>query len=168
MTDISNAQDGTLPTYWLTLTRSGLPLPLAGATAHLIAIHTQYPVWEIRKQMEVENPLGVLVCRFAAEDTVHPGTYNVTIRILWGDGLRALNGSHRYAAACAADLYEIPVEIIPEDALTVEQIERLDREYDTDGFVRALEEFAEEGAVGLDAALEIMRAEVEQECASRS
>ncbi len=81
----------------------------------------------------------------------------------WGDGLRALNGSHRYAAACAADLYEIPVEIIPEDALTVEQIERLDREHDTDGFVRALEEFAEEGAVGLGAAIEIMRVEAEQE-----
>ena len=84
--DIEIQQAGTWPTYRLTLTRSGLPLPLAGATAHLIAIHTQYPVWEIRKQMEVENPLGVLVCRFAAEDTVHPGTYNVTIRILWGDG----------------------------------------------------------------------------------
>lgn len=81
----------------------------------------------------------------------------------WGDGLRALNGSHRYAAACAADLYEIPVEIVPEDALTVEQIERLDREHDTDGFARALEEFVEEGAAGLGAAIEIMRAEAEQE-----
>ncbi len=90
------------------------------------------------------------------------------VAYFWGDGLRALNGSHRYAAACAADLYEIPVEIIPEDALTLEQIERLDREHDTDGFVRALEEFVEEGAVGLDAALEIMQAEAEQECASRS
>jgi hypothetical protein len=48
----------------------------------------------------------------------------------------------------AADLYEIPVEIIPEDALTLEQIERLDREHDTDGFARALEEFVEEGAAG--------------------
>jgi hypothetical protein len=68
----------------------------------------------------------------------------------------------------AADLYEIPVEIIPEDALTLEQIERLDWEHDTDGFARALEEFVEEGAAGLGAALEIMLAEVEQECASRS
>jgi hypothetical protein len=31
-----------------------------------------------------------------------------------------------------------------------------------------LEEFVEEGAAGLGAALEIMLAEVEQECASRS
>jgi hypothetical protein len=38
----------------------------------------------------------------------------------------------------------------------------------TDGFARALEEFVEEGAAGLGAALEIMLAEVEQECASRS
>ena len=81
----------------------------------------------------------------------------------WGDGLRALNGSHRYAAACAADLYEIPVEIIPEDALTLEQIERLDREHDTDGFARVLEEFVEEGAAGLGAVIKIMRAEAEQE-----
>lgn len=84
--DIVIQQAGTWPTYRLTLTRSGLPLPLAGATAYLIAIHTQYPTWEIRKQMEIADPMGVLICRFAAEDTVHPGTYNVTIRILWGDG----------------------------------------------------------------------------------
>ena len=86
MTDITIAQAGTWPTYRLTLTRGADPLPLAGATAHLIAIHAQYSVWEIRKQMEIADPMGVLVCRFTAEDTVHPGTYNVTIRILWGDG----------------------------------------------------------------------------------
>ncbi len=81
----------------------------------------------------------------------------------WGDGLRALNGSHRYAAACAADLYEIPVEIIPEDALTLEQIERLDRQSDTEGYLQALEEFAGEGADVLDAIIEIIRSEFEQE-----
>ncbi len=81
----------------------------------------------------------------------------------WGDGLRALNGSHRYAAACAADLYDIPVEIIPEDALTLEQIERLDRERDTEGYLRALEEFVGEGADVLDAIIEIIRSEFEQE-----
>lgn len=84
--DIVIQQAGSWPTYRLTLTRYGLPVPMAGATAHLIAIHTQFPTWEIRKPMEIADPMGVLVCRFAAEDTVHPGTYAVTIRILWGDG----------------------------------------------------------------------------------
>ncbi len=60
MTDITIAQAGTWPTYRLTLTRYGLPVPLTGATAHLTAIHTQFPTWEIRKPMEIEARVGWL------------------------------------------------------------------------------------------------------------
>ena len=87
MTDITIAQAGTWPTYRLTLTRSGLPVPLAGVTATLYAIHARYSGWEIRQPMTVEDAAaGQLLSAFDPEDTVHPGTYNVQVRILWADG----------------------------------------------------------------------------------
>ncbi|WP_343241210.1 phage distal tail protein [Methanoculleus sp. UBA45] len=87
MTDITIAQAGTWPTYRLTLTRGVDPLPLAGVTATLYAIHARYSGWEIRQPMTVEDAAaGQLLCAFGPEDTVHPGTYNVQVRLLWGDG----------------------------------------------------------------------------------
>lgn len=86
-TDISIQQAGTWPTYRLTLTRGTEPLPLAGATATLHALHTRYSGWEIRQPLTVEDAAaGTLLCAFGPEDTVHPGTYNVQVRILWADG----------------------------------------------------------------------------------
>ena len=86
-TDISIQQAGTWPTYRLTLTRGADPLPLAGVTATLYATHTRYSGWQIRQPMTVEDAAaGQLLCAFDPEDTVHPGTYNVQVRILWGDG----------------------------------------------------------------------------------
>jgi len=85
--DIEIQQAGTWPTYRLTLTRSGLPVPLARATATLHARHTRYPGWEIRQDLTIEDAAaGTLLCAFGPEDTVHPGTYNVQVRILWADG----------------------------------------------------------------------------------
>ena len=86
-TDISIQQAGTWPLYRLTLTRGTEPLPLAGATAHLIASHTRYSGWGIRQPLTIEDAAaGSLLCAFGPEDTVHPGTYNVQVRILWADG----------------------------------------------------------------------------------
>ena len=87
MTDITIAQAGTWPTYRLILTRSGLPLPLAGVTATLYAIHARYSGWEIRQPMTVEDAAaGKLLCAFDPADTVHPGLYNVQVRLVWADG----------------------------------------------------------------------------------
>jgi hypothetical protein len=86
MTDITIAQAGTWPTYRLTLTRGSDPLPLAGATAFLLATHAQYTVWQVRKELQIEDVAGKLLCAFDREDTVHPGPYNVQIRLQWGDG----------------------------------------------------------------------------------
>lgn len=87
MTDITIAQAGTWPTYRLTLSRGTDPLPLAGVTATLYATHTRYSGWQIRQPMTVEDAAaGQLLCAFDPEDTVHPGTYNVQVRLLWGDG----------------------------------------------------------------------------------
>ena len=86
-TDITIAQAGTWPLYRLTLSRGADPLPLAGVTATLYAIHARYSGWEIRQPMTVEDAAaGQLLCAFGPEDTVHPGTYNVQVRLLWGDG----------------------------------------------------------------------------------
>ena len=86
-TDISIQQAGTWPLYRLTLTRGADPLPLAGVTATLYAIHARYSGWQIRQPMTVEDAAaGQLLCAFDPEDTVHPGTYNVQVRLLWGDG----------------------------------------------------------------------------------
>lgn len=81
----------------------------------------------------------------------------------WCDGYRALTGSHRYAAACAADLYEIPVECVPGEALSPEQWEDLDLQRETSAFSRTLEGFAEEGAVGLAPAISLLRDEGDKE-----
>ena len=87
MTDISIAQAGTWPTYRLTLTRGADPLPLAGVTATLYAIHARYSGWEIRQPMTVEDAAaGQLLCAFDPADTVHPGLYNVQVRLIWADG----------------------------------------------------------------------------------
>ena len=85
------------------------------------------------------------------------------VAIPYCDGFQALTGSHRRAAACDADLYEIPVEVIPYEALTPEQWESLEMEHDTEGYLRTLEECAEDGATGLDAAIALLQAEVEKE-----
>ncbi len=85
------------------------------------------------------------------------------VTIQYCDGYQALTGSHRYAAACDADLYEIPVEHIPYEVLTPEQWEDLEREHDTEGYLRALEEYTEEGTTGLDAAIALLQAEVDKE-----
>ncbi|WP_062397819.1 hypothetical protein [Methanogenium cariaci] len=86
--DITIEQAGTWPTYQLTLTRSGNPVPLAGATAVLSAFHARYSGWEIRRSLEVDDPTaGTLLCEFFAADTVHPpGIYNIRLGITWGDG----------------------------------------------------------------------------------
>lgn len=85
--DITIEQAGTWPTYRLTLTRSGNPVPLTGATVTLIAYHARYSAWEIRQSCEIEDPTaGTLLCEFDAADTVHSGTYNVRLGIIWGDG----------------------------------------------------------------------------------
>lgn len=87
MTDITIAQAGTWPLYRLTLSRGADPLPLAGVTATLHATHTRYSGWQIRQPLTVEDAAaGQLLCAFDPEDTVHPGTYNVQVRLLWGDG----------------------------------------------------------------------------------
>ncbi len=86
MTEITVQQAGTWPTYRLTLTRGSDPLPLAGATAFLLATHAQYTVWQVRKELQIEDVAGKLLCAFDREDTVHPGPYNVQIRLQWGDG----------------------------------------------------------------------------------
>ncbi len=87
MTDITITQAGTWPTYRLTLSRGADPLPLAGATATLHARHTRYPGWEIRQDLTIEDAAaGTLLCAFGPEDTVHPGTYNVQVRLFWADG----------------------------------------------------------------------------------
>jgi hypothetical protein len=86
-TDITITQAGTWPTYRLTLSRGADPLPLAGVTATLYAIHARYSGWEIRQPMTVEDAAaGQLLCAFGPEDTVHPGTYNVQVRLFWADG----------------------------------------------------------------------------------
>ncbi|WP_343241644.1 siphovirus ReqiPepy6 Gp37-like family protein [Methanoculleus sp. UBA312] len=86
-TDISIQQAGTWPLYRLTLTRGVDPLPLAGVTATLHATHTRYSGWQIRQPMTVEDAAaGQLLCAFDPADTVHPGTYTVQVRLLWGDG----------------------------------------------------------------------------------
>ncbi|WP_343241637.1 siphovirus ReqiPepy6 Gp37-like family protein [Methanoculleus sp. UBA312] len=86
-TDISIQQAGTWPLYRLTLSRGTDPLPLAGVMATLYAIHARYSGWQIRQPMTVEDAAaGQLLCAFGPEDTVHPGTYNVQVRLLWGDG----------------------------------------------------------------------------------
>ena len=85
--DIVIQQAGTWPLYRLTLTRGADPLPLAGATATLHARHTRYPGWEIRQPMTVEDAAaGQLLCAFDPADTVHPGLYNVQVRLFWADG----------------------------------------------------------------------------------
>ncbi len=87
MTDLTIAQAGTWPLYRLTLSRGADPLPLAGVTATLHATHARYSGWQIRQPMTVEDAAtGALLCEFGPEDTVHPGTYNVQVRLLWGDG----------------------------------------------------------------------------------
>jgi len=96
MTDITIAQAGTWPTYRLTLTRGADPLPLAGVTATLYAIHARYSGWEIRQDLTIEDAAaGTLLCAFGPEDTVHPGTYNVQVRLFWGDGSRAVTVTGR-------------------------------------------------------------------------
>jgi ParB-like nuclease domain. len=80
-----------------------------------------------------------------------------------GDGFQAMNGSHRLAAALTAGLDEIPVEIISCEMITGEQYEILEAYHDADGFVTALEDLIGDGVAGLDAALDIMRAEIEKE-----
>jgi len=87
MTDITIAQAGTWPLYRLTLSRDGEPLPLAGVTATLYATHARYSGWEIRQDLTIEDAAaGTLLCAFGPEDTVHPGTYNVQVRLIWADG----------------------------------------------------------------------------------
>ena len=87
MTDITIAQAGTWPLYRLTLSRGEDPLPLAGATATLYAVHARYSGWEIRQDLTIEDAAaGTLLCAFGPEDTVHPGTYNVQVRLIWADG----------------------------------------------------------------------------------
>jgi len=53
--DIEIQQAGTWPTYRLTLTRSGLPVPLAGATAYLIAEST---FWQLEPGCEHRDLFG--------------------------------------------------------------------------------------------------------------
>ena len=87
MTDITIAQAGTWPLYRLTLSRGADPLPLAGVTATLYAVHARYSGWEIRQDLTIEDAAaGTLLCAFGPEDTVHPGTYNVQVRLIWADG----------------------------------------------------------------------------------
>ena len=110
-TDISIQQAGTWPTYRLTLTRGTEPLPLAGATATLYALHTRYSGWEIRQPLTIEDAAaGTLLCAFGPEDTVHPGTYNVQVRILWADG------SGTTLPALGYFQMEIGPALVPEDA----------------------------------------------------
>ena len=86
-TDITIAQAGTWPTYRLTLSRGADPLPLAGVTATLYATHARYSGWQIRQPMTVEDAAaGKLLCAFDPADTVHPGLYNVQVRLFWADG----------------------------------------------------------------------------------
>ncbi len=86
-TDITITQAGTWPLYRLTLSRGADPLPLAGVTATLHARHTRYSGWEIRQDLTIEDAAaGTLLCAFGPEDTVHPGTYNVHVRLFWADG----------------------------------------------------------------------------------
>ena len=87
MTDITIAQAGTWPLYRLTLSRGADPLPLAGVTATLYATHARYSGWQIRQPMTVEDAAaGQLLCAFDPADTVHPGLYNVQVRLFWADG----------------------------------------------------------------------------------
>ena len=111
MTDITIAQAGTWPTYRLTLTRGADPLPLAGVTATLYATHARYSGWQIRQPMTVEDAAaGKLLCAFDPADTVHPGLYNVQVRILWADG------SGITLPASGYFLMEIGPALIAEDA----------------------------------------------------
>ena len=85
--DIVIQQAGTWPLYRLTLSRGANPLPLAGVTATLYATHARYSGWEIRQPMTVEDAAaGKLLCAFDPADTVHPGLYNVQVRLFWADG----------------------------------------------------------------------------------
>ncbi len=87
MTDITIAQAGTWPLYRLTLSRGADPLPLAGVAATLYATHARYSGWQIRQPMTVEDAAaGQLLCAFDPADTVHPGLYNVQVRLIWADG----------------------------------------------------------------------------------
>lgn len=119
------------------------------------------PLAKINPLHEVQDPEKLRTLTESMKDDGWVGAPLVAIP--YGDGFQALTGSHRWAAACDADLYEIPVEVIPYEALTPEQWARLEREHDAVGFLRTLEECAEDGATGLDAAIALLQAEVDKE-----
>jgi hypothetical protein len=109
--DISIQQAGTWPLYRLTLTRGSDPLPLTGATAVLIATHSKYSGWVIHKDLTVENPaMGTLLCDFTAMDTVHPGTYNIKLTLVWVGGSSItlpLSGSYQMEIGPALDIEDL-------------------------------------------------------------
>lgn len=73
---------------------------------------------------------------------------------VWGDGLRALTGTHRLAAAEAADI-DVPVVIVDDEDLTAEQWDELDLASRDDDLVIVLSD------CGLDEAVALMQAEID-------
>jgi len=75
----------------------------------------------------------------------------------------ALTGSHRIAAARATELWEIPVEVIEGSILSPEQWEELNMARNTEEFTTTFDQIVMDGTRGLDAALNLLHAEVEKE-----
>lgn len=112
MTDIVIAQAGTWPTYRLTLTRSGYPLPLAGAVVVLHATHSRYAGWTITQRCGVVRD-GELLAEFDPAETTHPGDYNATLSLNLGGETTALPAAGSFTLSIGPAYDPDPVERPP-------------------------------------------------------
>ncbi|MDR9817626.1 MAG: hypothetical protein RJR34_12860 [Candidatus Methanoculleus thermohydrogenotrophicum] len=87
MTDIQFKRGSTWPAYRLTLTRSGLPLPLAGAEVRLVAKSRLTGEIVIDRSLEILDPTAGL-CQLTREaDEFHGGEIcQAEIIVTFGNG----------------------------------------------------------------------------------
>lgn len=112
MTDIVISQAGTWPTYQITLTRSGYPLPLAGAIVTLHATHSRYSGWTISHPCVVVDN-GLLTVTFDPSETIHPGEYNATLTLSFAGDVATLPTSGSFSMLIGSAYDPDPVDRPP-------------------------------------------------------